>query len=131
MEKLITILKIMNLYAHNCHNLTKGSTFFQDHEFLGEIYAQYDADYDDCVERAIGLGSQLNLPKLTMDAAADTAKLPHNERMFVILLNLENALRTEINSLYPAASVGTQQLIGEISNKSEMRTYKLKQRIGS
>ena len=43
---LLTILRFLQFYTHNAHNLLRGPTFFQDHEFLGELYPAYEVDYD-------------------------------------------------------------------------------------
>lgn len=128
MEDLITLLKTMTHYAHNMHNLTKGSTFLQDHDFLAELYANYETEYDDCVERSIGLGFPPNLQKIHIDAAQTLSKLPHNENVWRVLLNMEKLLREEIAKITPTSSIGTQQMIGNIADKSEVRSYKLTQR---
>jgi DNA-binding ferritin-like protein len=130
MEKLATILRSLQLYSHQAHNLIRGQTFFQDHEFLGEIYPAYETDYDDVVERCIGTGEKIDIKAVNKQAAEN---LPSDSLLtvdfcFARLLTNEKLLCKQIEEVTPKVSIGTQQLIGEIANKSEVRQYKLKQR---
>lgn len=129
MENLIKLLKLAKFYAHDMHQLAKGQTFFQDHAFLGELYEAYDSEYDDCVERSIGLGIEPNLPNIIIEAANTLKSLPHNEHCFLVLNNLEKAIRAEIAKISPSASLGSQNLYAQIADDSEVRSYKLQQRM--
>jgi hypothetical protein len=42
---------------------------------------------------------------------------------------MEQKLRAQIAAITPASSIGTQQLIGDMADRSEQRSYKLKQRM--
>lgn len=53
--KLAAHLQAMKLSLHNSHHIAARVAYFSDHEALGEFYAQVDGDYDDVVERCIGL----------------------------------------------------------------------------
>lgn len=135
---LASCLKSMNLFYHLAHNLAARVPFFADHEAFGEFYEALDNDYDSVIERCIGLfGSQnVNIKQIVNQANSEFQSLPGNEvvenkKFFEIGLALEQKLQSKVQELckLPEASEGTKQLIGEIANQSEIRTYKLKQRI--
>ena len=120
----------MNIYAHNCHNTVACATFFQDHSFLADAYAAYDSDYDDVIERMIGLDLPCNLNEVHVLAVQNLQKLPYeyteNKQCFETLLQLEQALCQKVQAELTNSSEGTKQLLGEICNKSEARQYKIK-----
>ncbi|MEO0271675.1 MAG: ferritin-like domain-containing protein [candidate division WOR-3 bacterium] len=137
LSKLAELLRTLQLYTHIAHNYVKGPLFLQDHDFLGDLYKEYESDYDDLVERIIGLGKPCNLKELHKMSIASLELLPtevkENKEYFVQILALERKLNDFANEVCkkdPSISEGTKQLVGDIANKSEKRMYKLKQRIG-
>jgi len=133
MENLALLLRSMQFYAHQAHNLISGEYFFQDHAFLGEIYPVYESGYDDVVERMIGLG---NIPDIAMINKRASDMLESETEIsckdaFDLLLYYETQLCDLITKLTPKSSVGTAQLIGDLANASESRQYKMKQRLKS
>ena len=131
MRDLSILLRAMQLYAHNCHNTTKGSNFFADHDFLSELYPTYEATYDSIIERTIGLGLNPDLARVTLEAASLVASSPASDvGCFVVLLTLEQELCSKCQEYISTAqlSEGTKQLLGDICDKSEARQYKLRQR---
>ncbi len=133
MEKLALILRSMQFYAHQAHNLISGESFFQDHAFLGDIYPAYEAGYDDVIERMIGLG---NIPDIAMINKNASEMLESETEIsckdaFDLLLYYETQLCEIVKLLTPKSSVGTAQLIGDLANASESRQYKMKQRLKS
>ena len=135
MEQLAILLKFLDIYVHNAHNLSKGALFFGDHAFLGDIYAEADGNYDDVVERMIGLGQAVDLVKVHMQAIQMVQSKPQmvneNKEYFKIILETNKQICNLVNQLAkdPAIYEGTRQLIGEIANKKEMQNYKIGQRI--
>ncbi|NDE09887.1 MAG: hypothetical protein EBZ95_04885 [Chitinophagia bacterium] len=135
MKELAILLKLMNVYAHNAHNLVEKSLFFQDHEYLNELYNAYDDAYDSVVERIIGLAdsSAINLIEVNTIAAQTlhtlSPKEMENVAYFIKIEQMEQKLREHIQTLNPSVSVGTQQLIGGLADDSEKRSYKIKARI--
>lgn len=135
MKNLAIILRAMQLYAHNMHNLIKGPTFFQDHEFLGELYPTYEKIYDQVIERIIGLNGLTSTELCHIQGEAYKA-LDHLNKsivsadIFKVLLECESAVRLICKQTNAASSLGTQNLLAQISDDSEMRSYKLKQRGG-
>ncbi len=134
MKELAILLRCMALYAQNAHNLCEKSLFFQDHAFLGDLYNTYIDAYDGVVERIIGLADSnaINLVEVQMAAVSllksYAAKESENVAYFQKLEMMEQKLRAHITALNPSVSVGTQQMIGDLADKSEMRSYKLKAR---
>lgn len=138
MKELASILRALQLYSHNAHNYVQGPSFFQDHEFLGELYPEYESDYDDMIERIIGLyGSDSLDLNIILDMAVSKLrsypiKADLNSVYFEAILHCEKELCDHVEKLVKVSGVtqGSIQLITEIANKSEIRQYKLKQRIG-
>jgi DNA-binding ferritin-like protein len=132
MEKIAVLLRMAQLFAHNAHNLISGPSFFADHEFLGELYPVYESGYDSVVERMIG--SQMNPNLLAIQIAAIErlkvkpvdAKSPE---IFKEILKIEIELRKLIDMAQPGLSEGTKQMLGNLADDSEVRQYKLMQRI--
>lgn len=131
MQELATYFRFMQLYAHNSHNLVTGPTFFEDHEYLGELYPAYEAAYDSLIERMIGLGKPVDLVSINRDAVKTLAEAgAHGDalRVFEDILHFEKFVCHEIEKILPEYSEGTKQMLGNICDQSEMRQYKLKQR---
>lgn len=135
MDRVAISLRFMQLFAHNAHNLTSGTTFFQDHEFYGELYPAYEAAYDSVVERIIGSGDpdlkggKIDLVAFQRKAVDMLEKIEFsNTRGFSALLDAEKSLCKAVEEEVKGRSQGIVQLLGDIANASEMRQYKLKQR---
>lgn len=132
MQDLAVALRIYQLYVQTLHNTVRGINFNDHHEFLSELYQEVEGDYDDVVERCLGTGVQIDVLAVQHEAgmAASQIATPQDPiGMFNVINNLEMIIRDEIAAAYQTASIGTQQLIGEIANKSEKRSYKLQQLI--
>lgn len=135
MKELAILLRCLQLYAHNAHNLAEKSLFFQDHEYFGELYSTYEDAYDGVIERIIGLtdSKAINLVEVQMAAVnllkSYASKEIENVAYFQKIQMMEEKLRAHIAQIYPQSSIGTQQMIGDLADKSEQRSYKLKARI--
>lgn len=87
--------------------------------------------YDSLVERAIGTGEMIDLFKTNVDAAAmikdfklDTAKDIFGQFEFA-----EKAIQRELKNASKDASYGTDNLLAGLADDSEVRSYKIKQRL--
>lgn len=132
MIKLATHLRHMQLYTHNAHNMCKGDTFFTDHPELGGLYGTYEDEYDGVVERLIGLGKAPDLLQVQKDAVAmlDSAGTPSGfNDAFSTILGYEEELCKLLDEANEGASLGTQNFVQGIADTSEVRQYKLKQRL--
>lgn len=134
--KVATLLRAGQLYAHHAHNHTKGILFFPDHEFFGELYPTYETAYDGCVERYIGTcDKSLDTIRLGHDALDLLSDLPrecgeHNKNFYMGVLHIEKALCKYIEScIKTPMSEGTKQMLGTLADESEVRQYKIKQRL--
>lgn len=132
MHQLATIYRAAQFFAHNAHNLVEGATFFEDHEYLGELYGTYESAYDSIVERMIGLGKKVDLDKITTEAAqlsADTKADSSNG--FSGAMHFEVSFCQEIDDLLKTnTSQGTKNFLQGLADESEARQYKLGQRLG-
>ena len=135
MDSLITQLRALQFLAHRAHNVIKGPTFFEDHEFLGELYPAYEAAYDSAVERVIGLGTEkLSLSKINIAAAQMSGILPNEtkpEPFLRTILKGERDLCDLIDKAVKGATQGTQNLLQGFADLSEARQYQLKQRLSA
>lgn len=129
-------LRVLQLYYHHCHNLTKGLLFFQDHEFLGSAYAEVEGHYDSLAEyciaslgdkafdtELINKGIAKGLTGLKINSMAPNAML---EKALV----LEAELYEDLTELDKGSPIGLRNLIGAIAEASDVRKYKLQQRLG-
>lgn len=134
MDKLATLYRAAQFYAHNAHNFAHGSTFYQDHEELGGLYGTYETAYDGLVERMIGTGESFDINTVLTNAAAEAVKLPDPAAfsmnvIFGAILEIEKKFRAEIDVIYDSASTGTQNMLAQLADDSEVRSYKLQRRI--
>lgn len=134
MDKLATTFRTAQLVAHNFHNLTRGVAFFADHEFFGELYGEYEGAYDSVVERDIGLGEEgFDIGLITREAGEKASSYDPSDmaadEMCAVLLGMERIIQSEAAEASKGASIGTQNLLADLADKSEMRVYKLRQRI--
>lgn len=126
---IASILRYMQFLGHLGHNLLGGQTFFQDHAFLADLYAAYEAHYDDIVERMIGTGEEIDLVKVQKDAVSGLKDPKSYEACFKELLDCEVELCNMIEKLVEGSSQGAANLLQDLADKSEKRQYKLKQRL--
>lgn len=134
LDQLIIILRAMQLYTHNAHNVIVGPTFFEDHEVLGDLYPKYEAAYDSIVERAIGLNISVDLVESQSGAVNVMQKMKLSsepKECFSTILQLESILCAKIQECLDTGkySEGTKQMLGNLADESEARQYKLKQRV--
>lgn len=137
MKELMYLLRAMRIYAQSAHHLVKGTPFHSDHAFFGDVYNQVGDDFDDVAERIVGLYGEehLNLQNMLQAVMAKLADAPStgvedNKVFYSYQLKMEDTLCNLISKIISTGvNAGTEQLIGEICNKAEMRKYKIKQRM--
>lgn len=131
MHNLATLFRAAQLTAHEKHNTVQGPTFFEDHEFLGDLYGTYETAYDGVIERMIGLGESPNISDGNIKAA-DLAKwlcdLEPLNKWPKIFLEVETRIQKEVDNCCKGASSGTINFLQGLADESEQRTYKLGQR---
>lgn len=134
MEELAANFRYMQLFAHMAHNQVSGMHFFEDHEFLGELYGTYEGVYDDLIERMIGLDQSPDIKEINDEAneylqeAEPTAGLG----FFSHLLECEEEVCEMIEKLVKEEGLtqATINLLVQIADDAEKRQYKLKQKLG-
>ena len=133
MDSIVIQLRALQFLAHRAHNVVKGPTFFEDHEFLGELYPAYETAYDDLVERIIGTKAEsLSICKVNKAAAEMSSVAPNETKpdaFFRIILKGEKDLCALIEKSIKEQTQGTQNLLADIADNSEGRIYRLKQRL--
>jgi DNA-binding ferritin-like protein len=134
MKKLATKFREAQIFAHAAHNVIHGSSFFADHDFLGEAYEAYTKAYDETIERIIGLGDEVNPIQITANAGEEATKYNvirmDGYDMFSELLNLEKEICDLVKeTIADGVSHGTSNLLEGFADHSEVRQYKIKQRI--
>ena len=131
MHNLATLFRAAQLCSHEKHNTVQGPTFFEDHEYLGELYGTYEEAYDSVIERMIGLGEKCDISGGNIQAA-DLAKwfcdLEPIDKWPNIFLEIETRVQKEVDSCCKGASSGTINFLQGLADESEQRVYKLKQR---
>ena len=132
MKNIASQLRALQFVSHAGHNLVKGRTFAQDHEELGELYPQYESQYDETVEYMIGLGesvSPLDLTSEGLDTAKNEGESSDSEEVFAALLRMEIVLKMEISQYldYEKRSDGVQNYLQGLAEKSDKRCYRLQQ----
>lgn len=134
MDTLATLLRSAQLYAHAAHNGAKSATFYSDHEALGELYSAYESAYDKVIERCIGIGEPIDLGAIGRNAAADAGRFADpltfsNQASFQTVMQYEKRICELIDQLYESATTGTQNLLAQLADDSEVRQYQIGQRL--
>lgn len=138
MYQLLVCLRALQIIAHHYHNLCARVAFQADHEFFKEVYESAEEDYDSVIERIIGIQGEdkLNLQALMMAVIKKVGEAPsvgvsNNKVFYEEVLKHEIYICDIVKEVISTSMIspGTEQLIGEIANKSEVRQYKIKQRI--
>lgn len=133
MDKLATLYRAAQFFAHRAHNLCSGPTFFSDHGFLGDMYGTYEDAYDTLIERLLGEGKNPNLVEITKDAAAAfaaRASSKDTQSMLQTLLKMEKEFCAEVGVLMKGELPdGDQNLLQGLADESLGRQYKLGQRL--
>ena len=136
-DKAAVQLRALQLYAHHAHNNCQGATFLQDHGLFGDTYSAAESDYDDVVERIIGMSSKtVDTLAIAEQAVKIASSMPKdggdcNCAFLASVLRLEVSICAIIEKCVAGSGYpeGTKQLLGGIADKSMVRQYKLKQRM--
>jgi DNA-binding ferritin-like protein len=137
MRDILVHLRAMHLFAHNAHNLVARAPFHSDHAFFGETYEALSDAYDSVAERIIGLmGEEALKPQTLLLEVGEKLKMApstgvkENKVFYQFQLMMEQELCKKISMTIAAGvSPGTEQMLGDLCDKSEVRQYKIKQRI--
>lgn len=127
MQTLAKLFVQAKLTAHFAHHFASGSSFFADHEELGELYGAYDDSFDRVAEEAIGTGAAFD--EVT---AVRTAAQAFDGGTFDKLVALENSIQARIDAILKLgkSKTSTDNLLQDLATESSKRLYKLGQRVG-
>lgn len=139
MKELQILLRSLQLYAHQAHNLCARIVFHQDHEMFAEIYTKAESDYDSITERAIGLSGEeavCSLQELLQGCFSKLSSIQdksvkENSIYYQVILSLIKEINAKIEPLCKSGSLtqGTIQMLGDIADKNEVLLYKINQRL--
>lgn len=126
---LAICFRVLNIYAHQAHHITKGQTFFQDHSFFSDLYNFADDKYDSLIERYIG--TEKKNPDLNAIMKETSAALEQEGvDLLKACLDIISYLIDEIEKCKsPDYSQGTLNMLYGIADELEVFSYKLQQRL--
>lgn len=133
--RAIVSARILQLYYHSCHNLISGESFFADHEFFGGVYPQLETHYDRLAEYYICLfGKKAFETKILTKAVSEELEKHEIEEMcccdmFKLSQKLETKFYKELENISKKASIGLANMVGDIAEQSDVRMYKIQQRL--
>lgn len=134
MKDLLALTRAMNLFYHHLHNTASGVAFEGDHEMMLDFYGQLDDEYDTINERhqrLIGPISMGELVEILENSCEVLESIPEGDFRSSLeqALKLESILGSEINLAMVGASQGTINMLAQIADDSEVRCYKIGQRL--
>ena len=127
--------RAMQLYYHYCHNLAYGETFHEDHAFFASAYAELEDDYDSLVEYFISLFSNSKFKTKEVSELVheqlqelDVEKMDCNQ-MYSKAVELEEQYQKYLTQVNGKASIGLQNAVQGLATKSDVRLYKMRQKL--
>ena len=134
MKDLAVLFRFLHLYTHIAHHQVKGALFFEDHEFLGDLYEKFLEFYDSTVERMIGAGLSPDLFEITNNANIylsqySSQEIAQNAEYFVNILSEIGKVQGTISAINDSQTLGTQNLIQGFADELEVLSYKIGQRL--
>ena len=128
--------RAMQLYYHYCHNLVKGPMFQQDHGFFNDSYTALETDYDSLAEYFVSLNgnSSFKTKQVTELVLAEleglaVEKMPADD-MYKEAVKMEEEYQKYLTAINKAGPLGLQNLVQGLATASDVRLYKIKQRLG-
>jgi DNA-binding ferritin-like protein len=138
MLELAILVKCLELYSHSAHHIVARAVFIPDHEMLGSIYSKMNGDYDNIIERFVGLKGSEALDEQAVLVAAVQKCGTHplkgiTENKTVLSTCLQQIkdinAKIEVMCKAPGVTQGTIQLLGNMADLNEVVIYKLQQRV--
>lgn len=137
MRDILVHLRTMQMFAQTAHQLVARGPFHSDHAFFGDAYEAAADAYDSVAERIIGLmGEEALKPQTILLEVNEKLKMApstgvkENKLFYQFQLMMEQELCKKVSMAIAAGvSPGTEQMLGDLCDKSEVRQYKIKQRI--
>lgn len=127
--------RILNLFYHHAHNVTVGPAFFQDHDFFAAAYGELELDYDKLAEYFIALNGRAKFVTKTINEVVEeqlsayAVETMYASDMYMVALDLERKFQQDLELCLKKAPIGLQNAIGAMSELSDVRIYKMQQRL--
>lgn len=125
----------MQLYYHYCHTLAYGCAFHSDHSFFGSSYAELEDDYDTLAEYFVSLfgNTKFKTAKVSELISEQLEEIQVEsmdcEAMYNKALELEAQYQKYLVGVNKQGSIGLQNTVQGVATKSDVRTYKMQQRV--
>ena len=144
MSQYIGMLRGMQLWYHAAHHVTRGTGFFGDHaDLYGTLYSDLTEDFDNAVEKAIGLTNDEDMANpcnITETALCILHKFPCPPTLSALALastalELENSHNELVTAMFHelegagCLSLGLDDMLMATVNDHEGYIYKLQQRV--
>jgi DNA-binding ferritin-like protein len=117
-----TYARSMQLFYHDAHNQTQGDAFLSDHEFFGESYENMEDDYDVLAEYLVAGGQDIQNIKRSIESWDGKDFLQN-------AVKIEEDFRELLGRLDAVSPLGLQNALGDMVQKSDVRSYKMQQRL--
>lgn len=125
----------LQLYYHHCHNLAHGPSFHSDHDFFKAAYQAAEANYDTLVEYFIALYSnkKFKTGAVIQGVALALEDMKIEEMcccaMYDSAVGMELDFQKSLESVNKGARLGLQNAVQGMATESDVRLYKIRQRI--
>lgn len=144
MSQYIGMLRGMQLWYHAAHHVTRGTGFFGDHaDLYGTLYKNLTEDFDQAVEKAIGLTNDEDMANpcnITEVALCVLHKFPCPPTLSALALastalELENSHNKLVSAMFDelesagCLTLGLNDMLMATVNAHEEYYYKLQQRV--
>jgi len=132
---LIIQTRALQLFYHHCHNVVFGEQFHCDHIFFGEAYDNVEDNYDSLVEFFISIFGiskfdTVMVNNLVAEEVSEYSPEKMNaKKMYDAALILEKDFQNRITIVEAKSTVGLKNALGDIAQSSDVRIYKIKQRL--
>ena len=144
MTQYAAMCRAMEFWFHAAHHVTRGTGFFGDHaDLYGTLYEKSHSDFDDAIEKAIGLTNDENIANPLM-LASMACKILMNYptptgctalSMASTALEVEKDYIELVTEMFHelestgSLSLGLDDMLMASANEHEGHVYKLQQRI--
>jgi len=119
-----TQARTMQLFYHDAHNETSGPNFHEDHEFFGQAYKELTDQYDVLAEELVKRGQSVQPLKHAIDKVEISSGA-----WYRTALDMENRWQDRLNALNKSAPLGLQDALGTFASSSDVRIYKIQQKL--
>ena len=129
MKELAILYRAAQFAAHQAHQEVCGESFFSDHAYLGELYETYTNAYDSLIERMIGCKEKPDILEINKEAMVEYELVDCCDWV-KSMYKFEADFQKEIETLTKdKMSQGSLNLLAQLADESEVRSYKLGQRM--